>query len=68
VLLVTSALRPSETVGLSWPAVDLEAGMTVDLPEARQGWEAAVLVDSTKTDGSASIVVLDPVAVTMLRA
>ena len=28
----------------------------------------AVLVDGTKTDGSAAIVVLDPVAVTLLRA
>jgi integrase len=68
VLLVTSAMRPSEALGLSWPAVDLEAGVLSVYQKLIKVEKRAVLVDGTKTDGSAAIVVLDPVAVTLLRA
>jgi integrase len=67
-LLVTSALRPSEALGLSWPAVDLEAGVLSVYQKLIKVGKRGVLVDGTKTDGSAAIVVLDPAAVTMLRA
>jgi len=68
VLLVTSAMRPSEVLGLPWPAVDLDAGVLSVYQKLIKVGERPVLMDGTKTDGSAAIVVLDPVAVAMLRA
>jgi integrase len=68
VLLVTSAMRPSEVLGLPWPAVDLDAGVPSVYQKLIKVGECPVLMDGTKTDGSAATIVLDPVAVAMLRA
>jgi integrase len=59
VLLVTSALRPSEALGLAWPAVDLEAGVVSVYQKLIKVGKRGKRVDGTKTDGSAAVVVLD---------
>jgi integrase len=72
VLLVTSGMRPSEVLGLPWPAVDLEAGVVSIYQKLIKVEYRAVLADGTKVDHTggavAQVIVLAPVAATMLRA
>jgi integrase len=71
-LLVTSGMRPSEVLGLPWPAVDLEAGVVSIYQKLIKVENRAVLADGTKVDHSgaavAQVVALAPIAVAMLRA
>jgi integrase len=72
VLLVTSGMRPSEVLGVPWPAVDLEAGVVSIYQKLIKVEYRAVLADGTKVDHTggavAQVIVLAPVAATMLRA
>jgi len=67
-LFVTSAMRPSEVLGLTWEAVDLEAGaisiyMKLVMVDGR-----AVLTEGTKTPDSEAPLVLAAGVVDLLRA
>ena len=66
-LLVTSAMRPSEVLGLPWAAVDLDAGVLAVYQKLIKVANGAVIAPGTKTEGSAATIVLDPFVVTMLR-
>jgi integrase len=72
VLLVTSGMRPSEVLGLPWAAVGLEAGVVSIYQKLIKVENRAVLADGTKVDHTgaavAQVIVLAPVAATMLRA
>jgi integrase len=72
VLLVTSGMRPSEVLGLPWAAVDLEAGLLSIYQKLIKVENHAVIADGTKVDHTgaavAQVIVLAPVAATMLRA
>jgi integrase len=72
VLLVTSGMRPSEVLGLPWPAVDLEAGVLSIYQKLIKVENRALLADGTKVDNTGATVaqgiVLAPVAAAMLRA
>jgi len=66
-LLVTSAMRPSEVLGLPWAAVDLDAGVLAIYQKLIKVASGAVIAPGTKTEGSAATIVLDPFVVTVLR-
>jgi integrase len=70
VLLITSGMRPSEVLGLPWPAVDLEASVVSIYQKLIKVENRAVLTDGTKVDHTgaavAQVIVLAPA--TMLRA
>ncbi len=66
-LFVTSAMRPSEVLGLTWEAVDLEAGdlsiyMKLLMVDGR-----AVLAEGTKTEDSEAPLMLAAWVVDLLR-
>jgi integrase len=66
-LFVTSAMRPSEVLGLTWEAVDLEAGaisiyMKLIMVDGR-----AVLAEGTKTPDSEAPLILAPEVLELLR-
>jgi integrase len=67
-LLVTSAMRPSEVLGLPWAAVDLGAGVLAVYQKLIKVGSSAVIAPGTKTEGSAATIVLDPFVVMLLRA
>jgi integrase len=66
-LLVTSAMRPSEVLGLPWAAVDLDGGVLAVYQKLVKVGSGTLLTPGTKTDGSAATVVLDPLVVASLR-
>jgi integrase len=65
-------MRPSEVLGLPWPAVDLEAGVVSIYQKLIKVENRAVIADGTKTDRTgaavAQVIVLAPVTTAMLRA
>jgi integrase len=67
-LAVTSALRPSELLGLAWDAVDLDDGAIAIWQKQIKVGTRAVLADGTKTEGSAALIALAPWAIDLLRA
>jgi integrase len=66
-LLVTSAMRPSEVLGLPWAAVDLDAGVLAVYQKLIKVGSRTLIAPGTKTEGSAATIVLDPFVVTLLR-
>ena len=66
-LAVTSALRPSELLGLAWDAVDLDNGAMAIWQKQIKVGTRGVLADGTKTEGSAALIALASWVVDLLR-
>lgn len=67
-VLFTSGLRVSEVLGLAWSDLDLDAGTaTVRRASTYTGGGVGQRLDAPKTERSAGIVYLAPVAVELLR-
>jgi integrase len=66
-LMVTTAMRPSEVLGLRWSALDLDAGVLFIYKKLIKVDGVPVLRDGTKTDHSAAPIALDPAVVLALR-
>jgi integrase len=66
-LAVTSALRPSELLGLAWDAVDLEDGTIAIWQKQIKVGTRAMLADGTKTEDSAALIALAPWVIDLLR-
>ena len=67
-LLVTTALRPSEVLGLSWDAVDLDAGVIAVWQKEVKVGTKAVIREGAKTEDSHALLALAPWVVDLLRA
>lgn len=67
-LMLVTGLRPGEALGLSWDAVDLDAGLLHVRRAVRREHGRAVLVDEVKTSGSWRTIGLPEPAVDVLRA
>lgn len=67
-ILFTSGLRVSEVLGLAWSDLDLDAGTaTVRRASTYTGGGVGQRLDAPKTERTAGIVYLAPVAVGLLR-
>lgn len=67
-LMLTTGLRPGEALGVTWSAVDLDAGRLEVLRAVRRENGRPVLVDVLKTDASHRTISLPAPAVDVLRA